>query len=79
MPRAERPSRRPAPRERPRFEIDRAWLLRLGLAAVVAVGVVLVARVSVVAFAGGTKRLHRVEQQDEVRTVKATVPAQLSR
>jgi hypothetical protein len=55
------------------------WLLRLGLAVVVAVGVVLVARVSVVAFGGGAKRLHRVEQHDDVRTAKTPIPAQPSR
>ena len=79
MPRAETPPRRPAQRERPRFEIDRVWLLRHPLVAVAVVGVVLVARVSIVAFGGGSNRLHRVEQQDDVRTGPAPVRAQPAR
>jgi hypothetical protein len=43
------------------------------------VGVVLVARVSIVAFGGGSNRLQRVEQQDDVRTGTAPVRAQPAR
>ncbi|HEX4883432.1 MAG TPA: hypothetical protein VFX05_04775 [Casimicrobiaceae bacterium] len=53
----------PAARAPRRVEIDRTWLLRIGLAVVVVVGLVLVARVSMLAFGGAGKRLQRFEQQ----------------
>jgi hypothetical protein len=47
--------------EPPRFELDRAWLLR-GILLVVAIGLVLlVAKVSVMTFGGATNRLHRLD------------------
>jgi hypothetical protein len=45
--------------------IDRVWLGRIALAFVVTLGVVLVARVSMMAFSGGSQRVDRYERSTE--------------
>jgi hypothetical protein len=52
-----------APRE-PRFEIDRSWLLRAAVALVVFMALLLVVKVSIMAFGGGN-RMERLEQRSE--------------
>jgi len=59
--RAERESRGDPPR-RGWPEFDRAWYWRIALAVAVVAGLVLVARVSMIAFGGGSKRAERFEQ-----------------
>lgn len=58
---AERESRGDPPRRRwPEF--DRRWYWRIALALAVVAGLALLARVSMIAFGGGSKRVERFEQ-----------------
>ena len=64
---AERGRRGAVPRGR-RPDIDRRWLGRIALAVIVAVALALVARVSMMAFSGGVKRIERFERSVEQET-----------
>ena len=60
MKRAEpQPDRKPV--GEPRFELDRAWLWRAGAVAVIVALLVLVDKVSMIAFGGAGKRLDRYD------------------
>ncbi len=67
MPRAAEPQRRrqsgPAVEKPPRWSIAREWILRLALLAIVALGVLLVARASTMLYSGRAQRLERIERQ----------------
>jgi hypothetical protein len=67
--------RAPAARAPRRFEIDRPWMMRIGLAVVVVIGLVLIGRVSMLAFGGAGKRLQRFEQQSTPPAPSATAVA----
>lgn len=53
------------PPRKPRFEVDRVWLLRAVVAVVALAGFLLIGKVSMMAFSGGGKRLERYEQRSD--------------
>jgi hypothetical protein len=57
--RAEAPRGRRNEPKRPRFEIDRTWLLRGAVAVLAVLLLLLIAKVSMMAFGGVAKRLDR--------------------
>lgn len=71
--RAER-GRRSSARKGQRPEFDRTWLGRAALAVIVAIALVLVARVSMLAFSGGSKRIERFEQSAARDVIRDAVP-----
>jgi hypothetical protein len=69
-----RAERKPDP-NRPRFELDRRWIMR-GLVAIVIVGaLLLIAKVSIMAFGGAGRRLERVDAEQAVPAVAPGVVA----
>ncbi|HVF65275.1 MAG TPA: hypothetical protein VNE58_14885 [Casimicrobiaceae bacterium] len=62
--------------DKPRFDIDRAWLWRGGLAIALVAFIVIVAKVSLMAFSSGNQRLERHERGSEAApAAQRSVPA----
>ena len=60
----------------PRFEVDRSWLLRGALIVLVIGFVLLLAKVSMMAFGGSKGRLDRHEQATPTMRTTPTAPAE---
>lgn len=74
MKRAERPASRNASGRPSRFEVDRQWLWRGIVAALAVAMLLLVAKVSMMAFGGASKRLERFDPGHEPSRATAHEP-----